>query len=102
MNLVTSEMNWAKMKNEYISAYAETYTEDELKAMIGFYKSPVGQTIAGKDSDITKKLMQISQKRMMDLMPKIQAMIKETMSKALPASSTSPAPTPVPAKPPVK
>ena len=40
MDLVMKEMSWDKLKDDYISIYAETFTEEELKAALKFYKSP--------------------------------------------------------------
>jgi len=42
-DLIAEEMSWDKVKDDYISVYADTYTEEELKAQIDFYQSPNGQ-----------------------------------------------------------
>ena len=41
--LILDELNWEKIKTEYIMLYANTYTIEELKGMIQFYGSEVGQ-----------------------------------------------------------
>ncbi|MFA5393708.1 MAG: DUF2059 domain-containing protein [Candidatus Ratteibacteria bacterium] len=103
MDLVTKDMGWDKIKDDYISMYADTYTEEEIQGQIDFYKSPIGQAVIGKQSEFMKKTMEMQQKRMMELMPKVQAIIKESIPKtpppaAPPAPPEPPAPTPPAAK----
>jgi len=77
MDLVKQEFSWDKMKNEYVALYAETFTEAELKDITAFYKTPSGQAFIKKQPELMKRSMELSQKRMSDIMPKLQAMIKE-------------------------
>lgn len=77
MDMIIKEMSWEKMKEDYIALYADTFTEEELKGLIAFYKSPVGQALAKKTPELTKKSMELSQKMMVKLMPKIQAMTQD-------------------------
>ncbi|MFA5393556.1 MAG: DUF2059 domain-containing protein [Candidatus Ratteibacteria bacterium] len=69
--LISDEMGWSKMKDEYISVYANAYTEEELKALIVFYKSPDGQAVSGKESEIFGKVVELNLNRMVQIMPKI-------------------------------
>jgi len=75
LDFITEEMSWKKIKDEYISIYADTYTEEELKGQIDFYKSPLGQALVKKQPELRKRNMEFTQKLMMQLMPKIQAML---------------------------
>ena len=59
MDLITNEMGWDKIKNDYISMYADTYTEEELQGQITFYKSPVGQATVSKEPELVKKSMEM-------------------------------------------
>ncbi len=59
--------------------YEEIYTEEELKAAVGFYKTPIGQKFIKKQPEILRKSMEISQRQMATLMPKIQQLMKEMM-----------------------
>ena len=77
--------------------YAESLTPDVVKGMIAFYKSPAGQTYLDQQPVIMQKSMVITQKMMMDIMPRLQTLIQteiaETAKEALPAK-TSPSPAP--------
>lgn len=79
MDLVMKEMSWDKLKGDYISIYADTFTEKELKGAIKFYKSPIGCKFIEKQPELMKRSMQISQKQMAKLMPKIQQLTKDMM-----------------------
>lgn len=85
MDMMAEEMSWSKMKADYISLYAEAFTEQELKDTVTFYKSPAGQAFIKKQPELMKRSMEISQKMMMQIMPKIQAMTDE-LTKAAPAT----------------
>lgn len=85
MDMLAKEMSWNKMKADYITLYAETFTEQELKDTVAFYKSPTGQAFIKKQPELMKRSMEISQKVIMQIMPKIQAMTEE-LKKAVPAA----------------
>jgi uncharacterized protein len=85
MDMLAAELSWNKMKDNYIILYAETFTEDEMKGIIAFYKSPAGQAFTKKQPELMKRSVELSQKLMMQIMPKIQAMTRE-MEETAPAS----------------
>lgn len=82
MDVVTQELSWDTMKDEYIAIYADTFTEEELQGLIAFYKSPVGKAFTKKQPTVMEQSMKLSQKRMMQIMPKIMTMAKEMKEEA--------------------
>ena len=36
-------MSWASLENDFVTLYAETFSEQELRDMIAFYTTPTGQ-----------------------------------------------------------
>src|SRR5438093_7645126 len=95
MQVMAEEMSWDKMKDDYISIYTQVFTEDELKGLMDFYKSPIGQKLVAKTPELTGKLMEMGQKHSAQVMPKLKAMAadmsKEMMNKA-PEAATPAAP----------
>lgn len=85
IDLVAAELSWEKVKNDYINLYAETLTDDELKAAIVFYKTPEGQAFVNKQPELMKRAMELNQKLMMKIMPRIQEMTKGMRKDAAPA-----------------
>lgn len=80
--LVQDEMSWEKRKADFAQIYSESLTPQEVQGIIAFYKSPAGQAFLDKQPIIMQKTMAMQQKMMMDMMPKMQALIKsESASK---------------------
>ena len=77
MDLMADVLSWDKIKDDYVALYAETFTAAELQDLIAFYKSPGGQAFTRKQPELTMKSMEMTQKLMMQIMPKIQALSKE-------------------------
>lgn len=75
--LIESEMSWNKMKPEYERIYAEVFTPDEVRGLIAFYKTPVGQAFLDKQPLLIQKTMEMTQKRVMEMMPKIEELDKQ-------------------------
>ncbi len=86
MDMMAQELSWDKMKADYITLYADSFTEEEMKGIIAFYKSPAGVAFITKQPELMKRSMELSQKMIMQIMPKIQAMTKELIE--TPPSST--------------
>ena len=89
MDMMAEALSWDKIKADYIAMYAETFTAEELKDLIAFYKSPAGQAFTQKQPELTRRGVEMTQKLMMQIMPKIQAMTREM---AKPAPAVQPAP----------
>lgn len=81
LDIVTEAFKWENIKADYIALYADTFTEEEMRGIIAFYKSPTGQALLEKQPLLMKGSMELNQKQMMGIMPKIKAM-QEEMKKA--------------------
>jgi hypothetical protein len=80
-DILSEDLSWDKLKDEYIDLYAATFDEEELKGIIEFTRSPLGQKLNEKTPVLMKKSMAIGQKHAEAVMPKIQAAIQEFMAK---------------------
>jgi hypothetical protein len=78
---IEERMSWDKLKPEYIKVYGDVFTEDEITGIVGFYKTSIGQTMLAKMPLLMSKSMEISQRRMADLMPEMQRQMQEIMQK---------------------
>ena len=74
MDLIQAEMSWDKLKDDYIAIYAETFSSAELEGIVSFYKSTVGQRFIEKQPELMQRSMEVSQKQMMRILPKVQAL----------------------------
>lgn len=81
MNLSETEMSWKSLEPEYERIYAATFSIQELDAIIAFYKSPAGQAMLDKTPELTQDSMQVVQRRMVELQPKMRALQEQFMEK---------------------
>ena len=82
LDAIFSGPEWQQIQKEMATIYAEVFTEDDLKGIIEFYKSPAGKAFLDKQPEIMQKSMQVNQKMMMSIMPRLQEIMKETKTKA--------------------
>lgn len=75
--LIKEDMSWEKLKGPMAEAYAKVYSEDEVKDIIKFYKSPPGQKMLVKMPELMHASMVIVQDIMKDMMPKINKLQNE-------------------------
>ncbi len=68
-----------KMKAAMYQAYAETFTEDELKSIVDFYESPNGQAVLHKMPAVMQKAMPA----ITAMIPQMQADMMQQMCEKL-------------------
>ena len=78
-DLVANEFRWEKLKEDYITVYATTFTEQELQGLLNFYRSPAGSAFLKKTPELTKQVMTVAQKQVNELTPKIQELMQRMM-----------------------
>lgn len=64
-----------KINEKTAEVYAQTYTKEDIKAMMAFYNSPVGKKMKEKAGEINQK----SQEAMMEIQADLQAMMMKYM-----------------------
>jgi len=79
--LITTELSWERMKEDFIKIYADVFTEGELNDLINFYKSPAGVKYIEKMPELMKKSFEISQARTQKLLPELKKLIEESVEK---------------------
>ena len=87
MDVWSKEMSWEKVKADYIDLYAKTFTEEELKGIIDFCKTPAGQAFAKKQPELAKGTMELKQKRVASVMLKLQELRKQFEAKDKPGAN---------------
>ena len=79
---IEERMSWDKVKPEYTKVYADVFSEEEITGIVAFYKTPIGQAMLAKMPQLMSKSMEISQRRMADLMPEIQRQMQEVVQRS--------------------
>ncbi len=53
--IVEKYMRWENVKQSYISIYSDIYSDEELKALIKFYHTPLGKKVRDNMIELTQK-----------------------------------------------
>jgi uncharacterized protein len=69
---LTTTMFSDDFKVDTAAVYAEVFTEDELRQIIAFYRTPIGEKMLARMPELMQKSMQIAQQRMASVMPEIK------------------------------
>jgi hypothetical protein len=75
--LMTAHMSWQTMKPLYVDMYGETFTADELRPLVVFFKSTAGQAYVDKMPSLVSNTMKRMQQVVSGMMPDIQKLNAE-------------------------
>ena len=81
MNAYKETLSWENTKEEYIDVYVEYFTEEELRELVKFYKTEVGQKFLEKQPELMVRGMEIGQRRAQMAVPKVHAIIREEIER---------------------
>lgn len=70
---------WTVLEPDFTQVYLETFTEPELRGMIAFYESPLGQTVLRKMPGLTERSQELTAKRVQAAMPQLMEKMRATM-----------------------
>ena len=103
---IEAQIGWKILEPEYLDLYVKTYTEPELDAILTFYKSPAGQAMLTKGTELNAQSVQLVQARMVVLQPQLQKLAQDFVQSVKPAATQppptlnpTPKPTPKPTTP---
>jgi hypothetical protein len=74
MSYVKEKLDWATLKPQFVEIYMDVFTEDELRSVVTFYKSPAGQALLNKMPQLMQRTMTMMQAQMADLPQRMQEM----------------------------
>ncbi|HSD11131.1 MAG TPA: DUF2059 domain-containing protein [Candidatus Binatia bacterium] len=70
-------MSWESLKGDYARIYAEAFTEEELRQMIAFYRTPTGQKAVRMIPELMAKGAALGQSRVQENREELQKMIQK-------------------------
>ncbi len=75
--LLRGAASWKALEPDILKLYSDAYSEEEIDGILAFYRTPVGRTMLAKTPQLTDQSIAISQRRMADLAPRIQALVEQ-------------------------
>ncbi|HTY98212.1 MAG TPA: DUF2059 domain-containing protein [Rhodocyclaceae bacterium] len=76
-SLLKEEMSWQKLEPMYVRLYQDSFTEEEVQAMVAFYRTPAGQALIEKMPTLMQRAMLEVQTLMAAMMPKLQIVLQD-------------------------
>ena len=87
--LIQSQMGWKALEPEYVDIYAKDFTDEQLDAILVFYKSPAGVALIEKLPTLTTQSTELAQARVATLMPQLKQLIADFAKNASPHGASS-------------
>lgn len=87
-------MRWDDLEPDFARLYAVTYTEEELRQLAAFYRTPLGQRLVATGPELIARGSALSEERVQKHLPELFSSMMEHASR--PAGSGAAAPTPRP------
>ena len=81
VQIFREEMAWETLEPMFMGIYRNTFSQAEVDGMLGFYRSPAGQAVIAKMPLVMQNTMQSMQGRMAVMMPRIQALQRDTVAR---------------------
>ena len=99
--LIDAQLGWKALEPAITDLYANTFTEQELDAIVAFYKTPAGAALLDKMPQINTQVEQLAHSRLAILQPQISQAFddfRKSQAASTPAAAPAPAATsPAPA-----
>lgn len=74
------------MEPEFIRMYADLYTEEEIRGMTAFYRTPVGQRVIETLPELTAASQRIAMERLQTVMPELMQRLMAVMAEEEPGT----------------
>jgi hypothetical protein len=75
--IFTETMNSVDFRAQMVVNYADTFTEDELRAIAAFYRSDAGRRLVEATPELMRRTMTLGQ----DIMQNVQSRMQESMTR---------------------
>jgi uncharacterized protein len=76
---------YEELEPEFIRVYTEQFTEDEVRAITAFYRTPAGMRLVERTPELTVAIQAVTMQRMQEHMPVLMQRIMEAMEDEEPA-----------------
>lgn len=74
-------MGWKTLKGDLVKLYLEEFSEKELRELVAFYRTKIGQKAATRMPALMSKGAEIGQNRVQEHMPELMQMMQEAAQK---------------------
>lgn len=92
--MIADELTWANLKDDFVAAYDDTFSEAEIGELVTFFASPTGAKYVAEIPDLQRSALEITQRHAQTtLVPSIQRKVAELQAElSAPPHGTPPGP----------
>lgn len=87
-DFMDEHFRYEDMEPEFIRVYADAFTEQELRDLAAFYRTPLGRRVVETLPEITAASQRIAMERMQNVMPQLMQAIMQAMQEDEGAATT--------------
>ena len=73
--------DWRQLEPDMVRVYRRALTEDNVRAMTAFYRTPAGQELVSKTPELMMGAMEVSQARMKEVMPEVKKVMERAIAR---------------------
>jgi hypothetical protein len=84
-------LSWEAVEPDMIKLYTDTFTEDELKAIVQFYQTPAGQKAIKTLPELMSRGAEIGQRKVQENIGELQQMVAAEEARLRGGAATRPA-----------
>lgn len=84
-------IGWNQVKPDMIKLYTDNFSEQELKDLVKFYKSPLGQKVLSTMPKVTQQSVELSQKHLEPAVPAVNKLLADMTAEVTPPKAAEPA-----------
>ena len=96
--IIDAQLSWKAMEAGFVDIYAKAFTDEQLDAIIAFYKSPAGSALLTAMPEVNTQIGQLGAARVNAVQPQLQQLYA-TFKQSLAAAPPTLGPVPSPAAP---
>jgi hypothetical protein len=89
--VLLEELDWSKLEPMMTEIYTKTFTQREVDGIVAFYRSEAGAAVISKMPVALQEVMQRTQARLRNLMPRLQQIQREAVQELRAGEDKSPA-----------
>ncbi|PVZ20238.1 MULTISPECIES: DUF2059 domain-containing protein [unclassified Pseudomonas] len=89
-----SAIGWNKLKPDMVKLYTDNFTEAELKDLVKFYQSPLGQKVLQKMPQVTQQSAELTQQKLQPAVPVVNKLLADMTNEVAPAKAPADAKAP--------
>ena len=78
---VGEQMAWSTLEPEFVRIYCDLFTEEDLRGLIAFNRTPLGQKILKSTPELVRRSMAVGEARIQANMPEFQKRMEERATK---------------------